>query len=322
MDAPMSLRWSPSIPAGWFHAALAVLRGQPLADPALAAALARPAACLRAALLDERIDADRFLGHLVPVASENCGIHDLAEILLVKLIGRTEAASRRVIRFHALLNDIKLAFQRVVPAPRDMLLPRLDALRKAWDRAGAPVLGWVARSMEPGLLVEEASVFAVYPALGGGGTAYLPYNAVCIEAADAPVPGLPEVLRLAWLLSQLNMDLPRYSDSVSPARLETVVGLAMIPMVLTAAEVLEQVACDAATMDLAVSSWMRPGAEEVAWRSALREWWDVYRVMRPAWPTALRALERLVAGERQEALPGQPAEAPAEADCGEPAAAE
>ncbi len=307
MDSPIFLHWSPSVPAGCFHAALALLRGTPPANPALAEALAGPVARLHAALLDEHIDAERFLSHLVPLAAGNFSIHELAHMLLVKTIGRTEAAGRRVIRFHGLLNDVKLAFQRVVPAPGDVLLPRMKALRQAWDRGGAAVIGGVARSMEPGILVEEASVLGVYPALGGGGTAYLPYNAVCIEAAADPVPGLPEVLRLAWLLSLLNMDLPRYSDSVPPARLETVAGLAMVPVVLSASEVLEQARCDGPTMDLAVRSWMRPGAEEAAWLEALHEWWDVYRVMRPAWPTALRALERLLSGEKPGGREDEPA---------------
>ena len=44
-----------------------------------------------------------------------------------------------------------------------------------------------------------------------------------------PVADLPEVLRLAWLISQLNLDLPRFAENVSPLRRERVIALAMIP---------------------------------------------------------------------------------------------
>ena len=45
--------------------------------------------------------------------------------------------------------------------------------------------------------------------------AQLFYNSACIEAVDGePVAGLSEVLRLAWLVSQLNADLPMYRGEI------------------------------------------------------------------------------------------------------------
>ena len=51
----------------------------------------------------------------------------------------------------------------------------------------------------------------VQPVLGGAGAAHWLYNSVHIEAVLAnPVAELPEVVRLGWLLAQLNFDLPMF----------------------------------------------------------------------------------------------------------------
>jgi len=53
--------------------------------------------------------------------------------------------------------------------------------------------------------------------LGGAGAAQLRTNSVRLEAVlTHPDPQLPETLRLGWLLSQLNQDLPIYSDTIRP----------------------------------------------------------------------------------------------------------
>ena len=87
-----------------------------------------------------------------------------------------------------------------------------------------------------------ADVLVVQPMLGGGGGTHAMYNAVSIEVVLAnPLDDLPEVVRLAWLLSALNLDLPRYSDLVPFERLAVIGRLAMIPLVVEAARQVELV---------------------------------------------------------------------------------
>jgi hypothetical protein len=133
----------------------------------------------------------------------------------------------------------------------------------------------------------------VHPALGGGGTAHLPYNSVRLEAVGAdPVAELPEVLRLAWLLSSLNLDLPCYSEQLRPGRLTQIAGLAMIPVLLSAAA---EVGMDRALeerLPQTIALWM--GTTENGTAGILSAWWDSYRTRRPAWATALQALDQLL----------------------------
>ena len=99
-------------------------------------------------------------------------------------------------------------------------------------------------------------------------------------------------------MAQLNLGVPRFSETVRRNPLPVVAGLALVPVVLAAAEVAELARCDGATIDLAVRSWLRPAAADAdGWSAVVGEWWEVYRTMRPRWPTALQALDNLLAGD-------------------------
>jgi hypothetical protein len=296
VTAPTTINWLPGVTAGCFYTAELLLRDRPPADPALAAALADPARRLRKALEEERVPAGTFWHHLVPLAAGIGCTHELAEVALVKTLGRT-GAEARLGRFSGLLHDLKLAYVQALPGLEETLGRAIEELRPGWDRRGVAVLAGVANATEPGVLVEEATVALVHPVLGGGGTACLPYRTACFEAVSAdPVAELPEVLRLAWLLGQLHMGMARYAEAVRHNPPATVAALALVPAALAGAELPELACCDAATIGLAVQEWLRPAAEEAeAWTAVVVEWWDVYGTMRPAWATALQALDELLA---------------------------
>jgi hypothetical protein len=155
---------------------------------------------------------------------------------------------------------------------------------------------------EPAIFVEEATLVVVHPSLGGGGWAFPSYNLACLEGVEAdPVGDLPEELRLTWLLAQLNLDLPPYSEKIPPHRLATVAGLAMIPVVLKAGEANELAPCDQTTIALAVQSWMPPGLNKGDWTATVNQWWDVYEGMRPEWGDAMQALDQLL-GEANQGI--------------------
>jgi hypothetical protein len=155
---------------------------------------------------------------------------------------------------------------------------------------------------ELGLVVEQADVILVHPALGGGGYAHLPYNSVRIEAVLAnPHAELPEVVRLAWLVSQLSLDLPKYSEKIDPTRLAHVAALAVMPPVLSAAEQVELARYDDATLRLALSSWAMPGvgaspeADTEVVVGTLDTWWRTFTESPAPFPVALVALDQMLA---------------------------
>jgi hypothetical protein len=257
-------------------------------------ALTAPAERLQAALLEERVPFERFWSHVVPLAADIGAIRELTELCLTKTVGSQEAAPR-MRRFRDLLADLKDAFSAALPRLNEDLASRIEPLRSRWNYEGDGLLGRIANWTEPGILVETAAVVLVYPALGGGGVAHLPYNLGHIEAVLVdPMAELPEVVRLAWLLSMLNLDLPRYSEGIPPSRLATVAGLAMIPITLAAAAEVQLARCDEESIGLAVQAWNGSLDNAQAQTATLLQWWETYRTMRPAWPTALHALYRLL----------------------------
>src|SRR4029077_653167 len=119
-----------------------------------------------------------------------------------------------------LITDIKVGFFSEIPDPEGPLISTLESLWRNWNELGKPLLGGVENWTEPEVLPDEAHIVGVYPVMGSGGTAYPFFDLVCITCVETnPVPKLPEMLRLAWLLSQLNLNLPKYSETITPARL-------------------------------------------------------------------------------------------------------
>ena len=303
---PVNLRWAVSVPASCFHTAAALLEGRPLADPRLADSLASPLEAWQAMTREDPVPVGLFFAHLIPLVCGSDSLRDAVEVALVKTIGRKNAVPR-VEQYLGLLIGLKNAFAGAIPALAETLAIRLEFLHRGWALHGPGLLTAIVNVTEPGLLVEEATVVLLHCALGGAGSAYLAYNLAAIEApAEDDASEADELLRLGWLISQLNLDLPRFSENIPPSRLSAAAGLAMVPVVLAAGEACQLAACDEAALARAVPAWLGPAWDGMRWAGPLLEWWQTYRSMRPRWTTALAAMDRLLAEEGPPSGAGAP----------------
>ncbi len=129
--------------------------------------------------------------------------------------------------------------------------------------------------------MSSATVVLLSPVLGGDGGAYPTDNLVTFEAVLAnPIAQLPEVLRLGWLLAQLNpaLAMGRAPSDTSDWRRAT--QEALLAIVLAAAEDVELAWADRAHFNLAAQAWLQdPTAAERLWR-----WWEGYSSERLAHP--------------------------------------
>ena len=193
-------------------------------------------------------------------------------------------------------SDLEIAYRRALPNLADELALRAGPLRSHWEARGPGLLAAIARMTDDRLVVERADVNLVQPAVGGGGVTHLPYNSVTIEAVAAnPNEQLPEPVRLGWLLSQLNLDLPVFSETIPRDRLPLVAGLAMVPLVLTAAEQVGWVgAVDAALIATAIDWWRLPVTPAAETAEVIERWFNGYGASKPDFGVALTALDRLV----------------------------
>jgi len=294
----MQLRWIASTRASWAHAATAIARGESLADAEVASQLAPPVAMLEKWLAEQGVPGT-FWDHLPALSTGIVRNDELATVALTKTIGRGRGAELST-WLAAILREIELPWLRLFPDLTDQLALRSKPLCEQWDARGPGVLKTFGNLTEAELLIEQADVVLVQPVLGGGGTAQLAYNSVRLEAVLAnPLPELPEIARLAWLLAQLNLDLPGYRELLSQTDVshppDEICALAVLPPILAAASDVELLSFEPSTLRLAIHRWVGVTNEVNAVADTLLTWWDTYRGSRPPFAVALRALGEMLA---------------------------
>lgn len=290
------LRWLAGPLVSALHAAEALTTGRTLVEERVAAAIAEPVEGLAREIVAAKLPATLW-SHLLPLA-QGCGsTRQLAETALVKTLGRTAQTGPLAGRLGSQLAMLEAAFRRVFPNLNDELLLRGGPLREQWEARGPGFLHHVYRLADESLAVPTADVLLVQPVLGGGGAAHILYNSVRVEAVLAnPASDLPEVVRLGWLLAQLNLELPALSERVPAQRLPRTAELALLPVALSAGQEVELCRFDRASVERALAVWQVAVPTEIDMVATLFDWWDTYLESRPGWPVALAALDRMIAG--------------------------
>lgn len=292
----LRLNWVASASASCFYAVARTAAGHKTVLPEVAAALASATENLNRFLTARGIAAAVFFEHLVPQAVATEANRELAQAVLTKTIGRDRAVSL-VEPTTGLLTACEQAYFRAFPRLLDELELRHRPLRELWEARGPGLMASVDRLTDRRLVVDEATVAVVQPLGGGGGCSYAPYNRVTIEAVlTNPLEQLPETVRLAWLLSTLNADLPEFVELLGPGRATIVVSLAMLPAVLEAAAEVELVRLDDALLATAAAAWGAPLPDGARSSAILRKWWTFSRSAAAPWNVALTALEALLFG--------------------------
>lgn len=290
----LEVRWIVSTRASSLHALSALLARQTFVDQKTAAALADEARQWRADLVQLNLDVEPFFRHAIPLATRIDGPAPWAEAVLAKTLGPVGVDRGSVQSLTRRLIALQAAFDSAHPGALEELELRSAPLREQWEARGGGLLATLARLTTAGLVPEMADVILVHPVLGGGGAAHWQYNSVQFEAVLAnPLAELPEVLRLGWLLAQLNFDLPLYEDHLNRHRLAVVGPLALIPPIVAAGAEVELARDQRDTVETAVPAWTGGHTD----LEALSTWWQTYQASNPPWHVALGALDRMLHGK-------------------------
>ena len=297
---PIETRWTVSTPASGLYAA-SVMLGAPaeLADAAPLDAKISELLAFEVETLAEDLEAVGlepavFFDHAIALSVRFDAPLEWAKVLVTKTLGPRVAPELIAARLVRSRMSLEAAFARAHPGLLEELELRSEPLRMQWEARGPGLMKGLQRLFDPDLVVEQADVILVQPALGGGGGAHPPYNSLHIEAVlTNPLAELPEVVRLGWLWAQLNLDLPKFQDALHRDRLHQIGRLAMIPAVLAAAEEVELARLDEATLAAALTAWRISGAEP----GQLLQWWETLQSGSANWNVALGALDRMLAGQ-------------------------
>lgn len=300
------LSWLASVPASLFYAVDAMLRSQTVADRRVADTMADSVTGFSKMLSASGTPSRTLLAHLAPLAATTANTRELAQIAWTKTLGRTRAEPLITTAAQS-LSELLTLFTRALPEAEAELALRAAPLREQWEARGPGLLFSIGQLTTPELLPATAQVVLVHPVQGGGGSACLAYNRVLFEAVLAnPHPQLPEVVRLAWLLSMLNQDLPLFSEQIHRDRLAWLAAAAMLPAALQAAETVELAPFSPAAVEHAIVAWQLTGlvppqesatvVKPSVLAATLWDWWETYQSSRPAWSVALRALDQMLVG--------------------------
>ncbi len=158
----------------------------------------------------------------------------------------------------------------------------------------------IAQLTEVAVIPPAVEVALVHPVVGGSGSAHLDYNSIRIEAMMVnPLPELPEVVRMAWLMAQLQVDVPVNSETINKNRLPWIASLALLPVTLSAGQFVELVEVNERTLKASMDAWIRPAFPDIRFDSnqlqqSIWQWWMTYQDGTAPWPVALAALDRML----------------------------
>ena len=291
----MDLEWVTSDLASCCYAAEGIARGLPLADSRLGEPFVNAAQGLRHEIAALRLPDRSFWSNLLASAHQTDDRQTLVRTTLLKTVGIESIVEGTVIALAQRLAEIERAARQALPQMLEDLAHRLRPLQEHWEARGPGLLHAIGRLTDERLLAERATVVAVHPVFGGGGNASLATNAVRIEAVlTNVVDGLPEVVRLAWLLAQLNHELPVFRDRIQSSRLSLIAQLAMLPATLQASQTVELSQLTPFTIATALPAWQLEVAADKDIEATLFDWWNTYLATKPAWGIALAALDQMV----------------------------
>lgn len=295
----MQLRWTPNWSVSALHAAACIseFRNQVL-DSSLVDSLGEFTESIdRWILAMDCPMPSTFWQILIATAADIESNFELADITMRKCGRPMDASGVSVLAGR--ITDIEAAFKQLYPKFIDQIRYRSRPLEEQWLGYGGGLTAHIGRLTDKNLLVHEARVVPVQPVMGGFGFAHLPNNLVRIEAVlTNPLAELPEVVRLAWLLAQLQLEAPIFSDGLGKQKLQFIAPLAMLPATLAAAQVVELSPCTNEIAALAMEHWNIPIPVERSISGdivpMLMDWWETYLQTKSSWPIALQALEKIL----------------------------
>jgi len=208
-----------------------------------------------------------------------------------------------------LVRELEASYRRMYPKIDEQLVLRGRPIQESWTGFGRGLMAHMKRLTQPDWIVPETTAVLVQPIRGGDGIAFPKSQVFLLEAMLTNAsPELPEVLRVAWLASQMSAGLLSEaklvdSEELTQAQQSRALAIAMMMCTLAAGEVMELCRCNEATATKALEIWDIDPAESNRDTGDSRNsftaktaitWWETYLQTRPAIGVSLVALNKML----------------------------
>lgn len=298
------IRWEIGDKLSPLHAARCWAAGASAIDSTFAAKIAEPLAELTKRLAASELDLESFWRRLIAASAAGANDQDACRTALTAAgIGELglDACASAIL---TCLAETRLAYQERFPKSSQQLSLRARPIREQWDGYGAGLLRRIAKKTHESFIPKNAVSIFLSPYRGGDGDCDPATSTLWIEAVlTNPVPSVPEVLRLAWLVTRIGIGTQVLSSqsgeqNEDDSRASLVVALAALPVVLDAACYLEMAPTPTVTaglIDDAMQTWFGPMEPSVI--EIVDKWWSQSEQLKPPFPVALKALDRMLPGK-------------------------
>ena len=297
----MRLNWIPNASVSALHSAeMCAKFPSQVTDANLQSRLTDFVLSIEQLLQPKLPDTRSFWHRLIATAADIGPNFELAQTTLLKCGVFANVSMANTLAGH--ITDIEAAFNQLFPKHDEQVQLRIRPLQEQWLGYGQGLMAHLGRLTDKALVPDEVKAIPVQPVVGGYGWAHIETNMVRIEAMlTNPMIEIPEVVRLAWLTSQVQLELPRFSELLGATQLHKVAPFAMLPPLLAAAQVVELSACTEENVALAIENWHipAPAGWDVHERlvPTLLDWWETYLTTRPEWHIAMQALGKMLASD-------------------------
>ncbi|MAI31374.1 MAG: hypothetical protein CMM07_06855 [Rhodopirellula sp.] len=278
------------------HAAYLVATRAPCNDPKTEQTLIQPVTEANNRLFSASVDVGQFWQqYLLQVLSDvpmeqACGVALLAAGANEMQVEQTsKAVANR-------LGDARLAFTNRYPKLAEQLDLRARPLRERWETYGPGLLNQVGKQIwgdrpPADWWMPQVTALMVQPMRGGDGGYDASGARLWLEAMLTDVdPRVPEVLRVAWLVTSMAID--NYARGTSgELSLMRPWSLVSVPLVLNAGRELELLRGEELPMNEAMKLW-HFADEEVA--ATVSQWWAVQADSTAPLPARLKRLDEML----------------------------
>ncbi len=282
MAGKFTIRWQSDPQLSVIHAAYVVATDAVCSDRKTHQALVGPATEINNRLLSASIDVATFWDRLFAEYAFDPGHARICEIALTDAGCSELQLEQTAGAISNCLAECRLAFLARFPKLSEQLQLRSKPMIDRWKQVGSSLLSEIASQIwhhQPpdDWWPSRAVGLLVQPIRGGDGNFDADSRKFWVEAVLNDVdPAVPEILRVAWLVTQLTISLQmREKSSVAVTGMPWSLGA--VPLVLSAAAKIELTADSDLPIAPAMALWRLGDAATAA---TVGQWWDQWQKKR------------------------------------------